>query len=79
MAFSEEFHCDVCNKPKSEEFEDWWLVWTEPLSPLPGEPEQPAIRISRWHPFLAHSADVRHLCGARCVHTLTDRWMLAEG
>jgi hypothetical protein len=79
MAFTETFRCDVCNKTKSEESEDWWLAWTETISPLPGEAEQPVIKVTPWHPFLAHSAEVRHLCGARCVHTLTDRWMTAEG
>lgn len=79
MAFSETFNCDVCNKEKDEETTDWWLVWPEPVSPQAGDREQPAIKITPWNSFLAHSAEVRHLCGARCVHTLMDRWMLAEG
>lgn len=78
MAFTEAFHCDVCGKPKGEEVEDWWLAWTETISPVPGEPEQPVMRLTRWHPFLAHSAEVRHLCTATCVYTLMGRWMLAE-
>lgn len=77
MAFSEEFFCDVCNSPKNEESEDWWLAWTETISPLPGQPEQTVMKLTPWHSFLAHSADVRHLCGARCAHTLMDRWMLS--
>jgi hypothetical protein len=77
MAFSEEFYCDICNSPKNEKSEDWWLAWTETISPLPGQPEQTVIKITPWHSFLAHSADVRHLCGARCAHTLMDRWMLS--
>jgi hypothetical protein len=77
MAFTEEFFCDVCDSPKNEGSEDWWLAWTETFSPLPGQPEQTVIKITPWHSFLAHSADVRHLCGARCAHTLMDRWMLS--
>ena len=76
MAWTESFHCDVCNKEKKEESAVWWLAWTEKLSPAEGAAEQAAIRITRWNAFLAHSADVQHLCGARCVHTITDRWML---
>jgi len=77
MAFTEEFFCDVCNNTKNEESEDWWLAWTETISPLPGQPEQTVMKLTPWHSFLAHSADVRHLCGARCAHTLMDRWMLS--
>jgi len=76
MAFTETFHCDVCNKVKSDESEDWWLAWTETLSPAPGAAEQVAMKVTPWHGFLAHSAEVRHLCGARCVHTIVDRWMV---
>lgn len=75
MAFTEAFYCDVCNKEKSADSEDWWLAWTETFAPLRGEPEQPLIKVTPWHAFLAHSAEVRHLCGAGCVHTLADRWM----
>ena len=78
MAFTEEFHCDVCGKIKNEEAEDWWLAWTESFSPLPNEPEQSLMKVTPWHPFLAHSAEARHLCCARCMHTLADRWMIAE-
>jgi hypothetical protein len=74
MGWAETFHCDVCNKEKKEST-DWWLAWTETLSPAEGEPLQPVIKVTPWHGFLSHSAEVRHLCGARCVHTLTDRWM----
>jgi hypothetical protein len=28
-----------------------------------------------WNQVLSHSAEVRHLCGARCAQTLMDRWM----
>lgn len=78
MAFTEAFHCDVCNKSRNEEAEGWWLAWTEEFSPLPGQPEQPAIKVTPWNGFLAHSAEVKHLCGARCVQTLMDRWILAH-
>ena len=76
MAWTETFHCNVCNKAKSEGAEDWWLAWTENFSPVDGEEEQTAIKVTPWNAFLAHSADVQHLCGARCVHTIMDRWML---
>lgn len=76
MAWAETFHCDVCNKAKSEESADWWLAWTETLSPADGEPEQAVMKVTPWNNFLSHSAEVRHLCGARCVHTITDRWMM---
>jgi hypothetical protein len=76
MAWTETFHCDVCNKEKSERSEDWWLSWTEKFSTAAGEPEQRVIKVTPWNGFLAHSADVRHLCGARCMHTIMDRWMM---
>lgn len=79
MAFTESFHCDVCNKAKLEDSEDWWLAWTESVaSPVEGEGEQPVMKLTPWNNFLAHSAEVRHLCCATCVHTLTGRWMLAR-
>ncbi|HEX3660258.1 MAG TPA: hypothetical protein VHU89_02440 [Acidobacteriaceae bacterium] len=78
MAWNETFHCDVCGKEKSEESEDWWLAWPETLSPAEGEAEQQVMKVTRWNGFLAHSADVRHLCGAQCVHRHMDRWMLAR-
>jgi hypothetical protein len=28
---------------------------------------------------LSHSAEVKHLCGARCAQTFMDRWMQSEG
>ena len=79
MAFTESFHCDVCNKAKNEDSEDWWLAWTETAaSPVAGEGEQPVMKLTPWNNFLAHSAEVRHLCCASCVHTLMGRWMLAK-
>lgn len=79
MAFTESFHCDVCNTPRNDGSEDWWLAWSETRSsPVRGDEEQPALRFTPWNNFLAHSADVRHLCCARCAHTLMDRWMTSE-
>lgn len=78
MAWTETFHCDVCGKGKNEASEDWWLAWTEPFSPAQNEPEQRTLRITPWNAFLAHSADTRHLCGARCLHTTLDRWMAED-
>ena len=79
MAFTETFLCDVCGQVKKQESEDWWLAWTESAaSPVPGEAEQPSIRLTPWNSFLAHSSDARHLCSVSCAHTLIDRWMLAE-
>ena len=77
MAWTESYHCDVCNNPRGDA-EDWWLAWTEP-SRAPDGAEQQAMRIARWSHALSHSADVKHLCGARCVQTFMDRWMQSEG
>lgn len=78
MAFTETFRCDICGKPKSEESEHWWLVWTEISSLVPNEPEQAVVHLTRWGNFLAHSSDVRHLCGASCVQTWMNRWILQK-
>ena len=45
MAWTETYSCDVCGKAKSEEFGDWWLAWSEKLSPTPRDPEQPVLKI----------------------------------
>jgi hypothetical protein len=79
MAWTETFHCDVCNKEKSEESSDWWLAWTETVAAMPGEPELRAVKLTPWNNFSAHSSEMKHLCGARCVHTMLDRWMAAKG
>lgn len=78
MAFTETFTCNVCEKPKSEEVEDWWLAWEENISPMPGV-EQPVLRVTHWNDFLAHSAEVKHLCGIQCAQTLLGRWMQSAG
>ena len=78
MAWTETYSCDVCGKAKSEEAGDWWLAWSEKLSPTPSDPEQPVLNITRWNAFLSHDAVAKHLCGARCAQTVMDRWMHAK-
>ncbi|MGC2162644.1 MAG: hypothetical protein WA634_12090 [Silvibacterium sp.] len=78
MAWIETFFCNVCNKAKSEEADDWWLAWEEAMSPTP-KVEQPVLKVTHWNEFLSHDAGVKHLCGARCAQTLLDRWMHAIG
>ena len=75
MAWTESFHCNVCGRAKSEDQHDWWLAAVESVSPTPSAPEQPVLRVTPWNDFVAHSADIRHLCGARCAQTELDRWM----
>ncbi|HVW76640.1 MAG TPA: hypothetical protein VHB45_03440 [Alloacidobacterium sp.] len=75
MAFTETFRCDICGKEKSEAFEDWWLAWTQALSPMPDAPPLPQLRYTPWDVLLSHDANVRHLCGSRCAQTLMGRWM----
>ena len=74
MAFSESYHCDVCSKAKGAT-ETWWLSWVDCYSAHDGAQDQSLLKFTRWEPVLAHSADVKHLCGARCAGTLMDRWM----
>ena len=78
MAWTEIYSCDVCGKAKSEEAGDWWLAWSERLSPHPGDPEQKVLKITPWNVFLSHDATAKHLCGARCAQTIMNRWMLAK-
>lgn len=75
MAWTENYLCDVCGRAKMEDQQDWWLAFSEALSPTPNAPEQPVLRLTPWNDFLSHSADIRHLCGARCAQTGVDRWM----
>lgn len=75
MAWTEVYHCDVCGKEKSEGASDWWLAWNETISPTPGDPAQPVLKITPWNRFLSHAVDAKHLCGGRCVQTIMDRWM----
>ncbi len=75
MAWTESYHCDVCGIAKNEDQHDWWLAFTETISPTAGAPEQTVLRVTPWNEFLSHSAGVLHLCGSRCTHTELDRWM----
>jgi hypothetical protein len=77
MAFTETYHCDVCGKARGES-EDWWLAWSELGAPVPEAEEQPVLKLTPWNILLSHSAQVKHLCGARCAQTLMDRWMRGE-
>lgn len=77
MAWTETYHCDVCGRPKNEDQHDWWLASIESISPAPEMRSQPILRVTPWNDFLSHSADVKHLCGARCAQTEMDRWMTA--
>ena len=77
MAWTETYHCDVCGRAKNEDQHDWWLASVDAISPTPNSAEQPVLRLTPWDEFLSHSADVKHLCGARCAQTQMDRWMMA--
>jgi hypothetical protein len=76
MAWTETYHCDVCNSPRKD-VEDWWLAWTDQTTPPNGSP-QDALRFTRWNHALSHGAEIKHLCGARCAQTFMDRWMSSE-
>ncbi|HZD50241.1 MAG TPA: hypothetical protein VE178_15980 [Silvibacterium sp.] len=75
MAWTESYHCDVCGRAKNEDQHDWWLAWTEMISPTGNSPYQPVLKLTPWNLLLSHSSDVRHLCGIRCAQTQIDRWM----
>jgi hypothetical protein len=75
MAWTETFHCDVCNKQRKEDSEDWWLVWDDSVSSATSERQVPAIKIMRWDLLMSHSTEAQHLCGASCLHTILDRWL----
>jgi hypothetical protein len=75
MAWVESYHCDVCGRAKNEDQDDWWLAMMETISPSDKAPDQPALRVTPWSLLLSHSADVHHLCGARCAQRFLDRWM----
>lgn len=78
MAWTETYSCDVCGKVKSEGAGDWWLAWSEKLSPHASDPEQKVLKITPWNVFLSHDATAKHLCGARCAQTIMNRWMLSK-
>ncbi|HVJ09329.1 MAG TPA: hypothetical protein VM554_13190 [Acidisarcina sp.] len=75
MAWTETYHCDVCNKPKKQREDDWWLAWTEEMTPAENMPAQPVLKLTPWNVLLAHGPGVKHLCGARCAQTQMDRFM----
>lgn len=78
MAWTETYHCDVCNKAKKETEYDWWLAWTEDITPTESMPAQPVLKLTPWNFLLAHGSGVKHLCGARCAQTQMDRFMGAH-
>jgi len=75
MSWTETYHCDVCGRAKNDDQHDWWLAWTETISPTDHTPDQSVLKVTPWNLLLSHSAHVRHLCGARCTQTELDRWM----
>ncbi|HEY0796429.1 MAG TPA: hypothetical protein VGD64_11670 [Acidisarcina sp.] len=75
MAWTESYQCDVCNKAKGEDEQDWWLAWTEVMAVPAESEEQPVLKLTPWSHLLSHSVGVKHLCGARCAQTQMDRWM----
>jgi hypothetical protein len=76
MAWTESYHCDVCNALRNDAG-DWWLAWTEDVTPS-GAAKQPMLRLTPWTSALSQSMEVKHLCGARCAQTMMDRWMRGE-
>lgn len=78
MSWTERYNCDVCGDAKTEAGDDWWLAWRGTTGGEPGSEGEPMLKVSGWNHVLSHSAEVRHLCGARCAHTLLDRWMSGE-
>jgi hypothetical protein len=77
MSYIESYQCDVCGDKKGEGG-DWWLAWVDCFPGEKPEEDQPLIKLTRWQPHHAHSAGVKHLCGARCAGTLMDRWMTQQ-
>ena len=77
MAVTESYVCDVCGKHKGTS-EQWWLAWVDCFPGPKPELDQPLIKLTRWQQSHAHSAGVRHLCGARCAGTMMDRWMAEQ-
>src|ERR1700735_5208793 len=66
MAYIESFQCDVCGDKKGEGG-DWWLAWVDCFQGEKPEEDQPLIKLTRWQSTHARSANVKHLCGARCA------------
>ncbi len=78
MSWTETYRCDVCGKSKTEADRDWWLAWLGNTTGEPGSDGESMIKMTGWNHVLSHAAEVRHLCGAGCAHTLLDRWMSEE-
>ena len=74
MAYNESYTCDVCGKQKFER-DRWWLAWVDCFEGQTSAEDQPLLKLTRWQPLHAHSAGVKHLCGALCAGTMMDRWM----
>lgn len=77
MAYIESYTCDVCGKQKAGS-ESWWLAWVDCFQGDSPEQDQPLIKLTRWQPQFAHSAGVKHLCGAQCAGKMMDRWMAEQ-
>ena len=77
MAWTESYHCDICNTPRNDAG-DWWLAWSEMMEVRTEATQQPLLRLTRWTEGLSQSRSVMHLCGARCAQTMMDRWMRGE-
>jgi hypothetical protein len=73
MAYSESYTCDICGAKKGDAG-NWFLSWLDCLPAGSTGDTQPVIKVTRWQKDHAHSEGVQHLCGARCVNTLMDRW-----
>ncbi|QHN04926.1 hypothetical protein FTO74_17320 [Granulicella sp. WH15] len=77
MSLSENYQCDVCGTKKTD-IDRWWLAWLD-CQPLDYTSDtQPLLKFTGWQLSLAHSPDVKHLCGARCAGTMMDRWMAEQ-
>lgn len=77
MARSEQYHCDICGNSKAGN-ELWWMAWIDHFEGSRMGDNQPLINITRWQVRQAHADGVKHLCGARCVGTMLDRWMAEQ-
>ena len=75
MAWTETYHCDVCRRARMKTSTTGGWPRSTRSRRLPTRPHQPLLRLTPWNEFLSHSADVKHLCGARCAQTELDRWM----
>ena len=74
MSLSENYQCDVCGTKKGAK-EQWWLIWLECSSGNGTAGDRKIFKLLAWQTEPAHTPGVKHLCGARCVGTMMDRWM----